>query len=107
MPEQQLGVARGAGTPGLSWQPRCTIAGGPRGDRLRGRADGRLVCGFGGPDRIAGGPGRDRLLGGVGDDSIDARGGGFDVIGCGPGGDTVHADRADYVGVDCEQVTRQ
>ena len=105
--EQQLAVAQGAASPGLSWQPRCTIAGGTRGDRQRGRADRELVCGFGGPDRLAGGPGRDRLLGGDGNDSIDARGGGFDVVGCGPGADTVRGDRTDYVGVDCEQVTRR
>jgi Tol biopolymer transport system component len=105
--EQQLGVAQGAASPGLSWQPRCTIAGGVRGDRLRGRAGSELVCGFGGPDRLAGGPGRDRLLGGDGNDWIDARGGGFDIVGCGPGADAVQADRTDYVGVDCERVTRR
>ncbi len=103
---RRLGGARGAASPGLSWQPRCTVAGGARGDRLRGRLGTALVCGFEGSDRLTGGPGRDRLLGGDGDDTIDARGGGFDVVGCGPGSDTVRADRADYVGVDCEQVRR-
>ena len=73
----------------------------------RGRAGSELVCGFGGPDRLAGGPGRDRLIGGDGNDSIDARGGGFDVVGCGLGRDSVVADRSDYVGVDCERVTRR
>jgi Tol biopolymer transport system component len=83
--EQQLVVARGAASPGLSWQPRCTIVGSLRGDRLRGAAESDLVCGFGGPDRLVGGPGRDRLL----------------------GADVVRADRSDYVGVDCERVTRR
>ena len=105
-PERDLGVGVGADTPGLSWQPRCTIAGGARGDRLRAGVGGELVCGFGGPDQIVGGPGPDRLLGGEGDDAIDARGGGFDVVGCGQGHDVVKADRADLVGVDCERVTR-
>ena len=107
--ERQLPlIVRGlSGTLGLSWQPRCTTTGGARGDRLRGGEGGELVCGFGGPDRLSGGPGRDRLLGGDGNDSIDARGGGFDVVGCGPGKDAVRADRADYVGVDCERVTRR
>jgi TolB protein len=107
--ERQLPViARGLyGTLGLSWQPRCMTAGGTRGDRLRGGEDGELVCGFGGPDRLSGGPGRDRLLGGDGNDSIEARGGGVDVVGCGPGTDTAHVDPLDYVGVDCERVTRR
>ena len=91
----------------VSWQPICARSGGPRADRLVGTARGELICGLGGADRITGGRGRDRLIGGDGHDSIDARGGGFDVVGCGLGADTVHADRTDYVGVDCERVTRR
>jgi RTX calcium-binding nonapeptide repeat (4 copies) len=50
--------------------------------------------------------GKDRLFGGEGADSLNAKGGGFDVVGGGPGRDTVRADRGDRVGVDCEGVTR-
>ena len=103
---RDLKAVRGAGSPGLSWQPRCTITGGPRADRLGGSAGSDLVCGLGGDDRITGGTGRDRLLGGDGDDAIDARDRGFDVVGCGSGRDTVRADRVDLVGVDCELVSR-
>ena len=91
----------------VSWQPTCTRSGGPRADRLAGTERTELICGLGGADRITGGPGRDRLFGGDGNDAIDARDGTFDVIGCGPGRDTVRADRSDYVGVDCERVTRR
>jgi hypothetical protein len=48
----------------------------------------------------------DRLFGQQGDDRIDARDGGFDGVGCGPGRDVALADRADLVGVDCERVVR-
>jgi Tol biopolymer transport system component len=88
------------------WQPRCTRSGTARTDRLRGTAGAELVCGLGGADRIVGGRGGDRLFGGDGDDTIDARDGAFDVVGCGPGWDTVAADRRDVVGVDCERVSR-
>lgn len=107
--QRKLGAAPSnsdEGQGGLSWQPRCTVGGSSNANRLRARASDELVCGFGGDDVIFGGPGRDRLLGGDGDDSIDARGGGFDVVGCGSGHDAVRADRADYLGVDCERVTR-
>jgi Ca2+-binding RTX toxin-like protein len=65
------------------------------------------ICGFAGADRIAGGGGRDRLFGGDGNDTIAARDGAFDVVGCGPGTDTAHVDPLDYVGVDCERVSRR
>ena len=64
-------------------------------------------AGLGGADRITGGRGRDRLFGGEDNDTIDARDGSFDVVGCGPGHDTVVTDRIDLVGVDCERVTRR
>ena len=92
---------------GVSWQSTCTCSGGPRADRLAGTARGELICGLGGSDRITGGRGRDRLLGGDGNDTIDARDGTFDVVGCGQGTDTARVDRLDYVGVDCERVSRR
>ena len=42
-----------------------------------------------------------------GNDRIVARDGRYDVIGCGPGRDSVLADRGDLVGSDCEQVVRR
>jgi TolB protein len=90
-----------------SWQPVCTRRGGAGPNRLAGTRAAEILCGGSGPDAIAGGPARDRLFGEPGDDSIDARDGGFDVVGCGAGRDRVRADRADLVGVDCELVTRR
>ena len=78
-----------------------------RADAIQGSAGADQLCGLGGADVITGGKGRDRIFGQIGDDRIHARDGTFDVIGCGPGADTVHADRSDYVGVDCERVTRR
>ena len=54
---------------------------------------------------LSGGLGNDRLFGEGGNDTFHARDSRFDVIGCGPGLDTVHADRRDLVGKDCERVT--
>jgi Tol biopolymer transport system component len=88
------------------WQPRCTRIGTPRGDRLGGSTGRDLLCGLGGRDRLRGGRGEDRLFGAGGDDRIEARDGAFDVVGCGPGRDSVVADRRDLVGEDCERVLR-
>jgi Tol biopolymer transport system component len=85
------------------WQPRCTRSGTSGRDRLAGSSGAELLCGLGGDDRIRGGRGRDRLFGGSGDDRIHSRDGAFDVVGCGPGRDTVLADRRDLVGEDCER----
>lgn len=90
----------------LSWQPICTVQGDDGPNVLRASRSGDVICGLGGNDRIFGGPGRDRIFGGAGNDVIDVRGGGFDVVGCGAGVDTVLADRSDYVGADCEHVKR-
>jgi RTX calcium-binding nonapeptide repeat (4 copies)/WD40-like Beta Propeller Repeat len=88
------------------WQPLCTRRGSARGDRLAGTAGAEVLCGRGGSDRIDGRGGVDRLFGGAGQDVLVAADGGFDVVGCGDGPDTVRADRADLVGVDCERVRR-
>ena len=50
------------------------------------------------------GPGSDFVLGGDGDDSITVRDGFGDVVECGPGNDTVTADRADVLS-GCENVS--
>jgi Tol biopolymer transport system component len=89
-----------------SWQPLCTRSGSSRADRIRGGSGADVLCGLGGNDVITGGDGRDRIFGQGGNDRIDTRDGIFDVIGCGEGRDTVVADGADLVGVDCERVSR-
>ena len=104
---RELEAARGVANPGLSWQPACALSGTSRADRLQARVGGQRVCGLGGDDAIRGGAARDQLFGETGDDWIDARGGGFDVVGCGLGVDRVLADRRDLVGLDCERVTRR
>jgi Ca2+-binding RTX toxin-like protein len=99
-----LGKLEGAAP---SWQPLCTRSGSERADTIQDSSPADQLCGrLGGADLITGGEGRDRLFGGDGNDMIHASDGTFDVVGCGAGADTVHADRSDYVGVDCERVTR-
>jgi Tol biopolymer transport system component len=88
------------------WQPRCTHAGTARADRLVGGSGSDLLCARAGRDLLRGARGRDRLFGGDGDDRIEARDGAFDVVGCGPGRDTVLADGRDLVGEDCERTQR-
>lgn len=72
---------------------------------LRGSEHDEVICGLGGADTITGGRGTDRLFGESGNDWINAKDGAFDVVGCGPGTDTVAADLVDLVGRDCERVT--
>ena len=57
-----------------------------------------------GNDVVDPGPGSDFVLGGDGDDRITARDGFGDVVECGPGTDTVTADRADVLS-GCENVS--
>jgi hemolysin type calcium-binding protein len=56
-----------------------------------------------GNDLVDPGPGSDFVLAGDGDDSVAARDGFGDVVECGPGNDTVTADRADVLS-GCENV---
>ncbi len=88
-----------------------TLDGGPGNDDV----DGGM-----GDDTITGGPGRDSIAGDrrggdcgpvwcklpFGNDTIDARDGEVDSVGCGFGEDTVYADANDVVSGDCEHVTR-
>ena len=97
----------GGGGVGPDWQPLCTRRGTVRGDSVPGSSGADLLCGLRGEDKIHGGAGRDRLFGEEGDDRFLARDGEFDVVGCGPGSDTVFADRQDLVGRDCERVVRR
>jgi Ca2+-binding RTX toxin-like protein len=57
-----------------------------------------------GNDVVNPGPGSDFVLGGDGDDAVTARDGFGDVVECGPGNDTVTADRADVLS-GCENVS--
>jgi Tol biopolymer transport system component len=88
------------------WQPLCTRRGGAKRDTIAGTAARELLCGRGGADRIDGARGLDRIFGGAGNDVLAAVDGGFDVVGCGLGLDTVRADGGDLVGVDCERIRR-
>jgi hypothetical protein len=82
------------------------LLGGPNGDTLRGHGGNDRLEGRGGNDTLFGGHGRDVLLGGPGDDRILARDGDPDSITCGPGRDSVVADKVDQVAGDCQQVDR-
>jgi Tol biopolymer transport system component len=95
------------------WQPRCTLYGTSRADRLVGTAGRDVICALGGDDtvealagddvviggdgndRIDGGTGEDRLFGAFGDDAIDAQDGAPDVVDGGPGLDSATADAVD------------
>lgn len=57
-------------------------------------------------DILRGNKGVDTHAGGAGDDYIDARGDRGDIVTCGDGNDTVLADPADSIAVDCEAVDR-
>jgi Ca2+-binding RTX toxin-like protein len=76
---------------------RAKLVGTASANRLRGTTGADLICGLGGGDRITGGAGSDRLFGEQRNDVIDARDGGFDIVGCGPGRDTALADKTDTV----------
>jgi hypothetical protein len=92
-----------------------TMNGTAFGDVLRGLAGNDRLNGRGGNDRLFGGAGHDSLTGGAGvdlldagtgNDRISARDGTRDTVRCGPGRDTVVADRRDSVSRDCETVRR-
>jgi Ca2+-binding RTX toxin-like protein len=83
-------------------------------DRLRGLAGNDLLAGGPGNDLLIGGPGNDVLIGGpgrdsfialAGNDTIDSRDGVAESVLCGPGRDTVRADRADRL-IGCEVIRR-
>ncbi len=106
-------------------QKNVTKVGSARADVLRGGGGNDTLRGLGGHDRLFGGSGNDRLFGGNGNDRLDggrgrdvldggrgndlilARDKAVDTIRCGPGRDSVVADRADKVAKDCETVRRR
>jgi uncharacterized repeat protein (TIGR01451 family) len=75
-------------------------------DRLDGRAGRDRLYGGSGNDRLTGGPDVDTIFGGSGRDRVYVRGGGRDVVDCGPGYDTVFADKKDAALPRCEIVHR-
>ena len=74
-------------------------------DRLYGRGGSDTLVGGPGNDLLDGGAGSDRLVAGAGNDTVKARDGRRDSIDCGPGRDSVTADRADVVR-GCERIAR-
>jgi dipeptidyl aminopeptidase/acylaminoacyl peptidase len=77
-------------------------------DRLSGSIFGDTIRTFAGDDEIAPGPGADDVDAGSGNDVVQAtRDGTRDLIRCGPGRDTVVADRRDRMARDCERVIRR
>lgn len=75
-------------------------------DELCGRSGDDDINGGAGDDDISGGRGHDRISGGRGNDHIFVRDGERDRVTCGPGRDTVRADKRDAVAKDCEKVAR-
>ncbi len=82
------------------------LLGGAGKDRLLGGAGNDRLRGGAGADRLSGGAGRDRFEGGPGNDTIEAADGISEPIRCGPGRDTVRADRGDRL-IGCERVSRR
>jgi dipeptidyl aminopeptidase/acylaminoacyl peptidase len=86
------------------WVPRCGLRVQSPHSRLVDHIGGRLVCGSNRADTIVSARGADHIFGGEGNDVISAANGRFDLIGCGPGADSVIADWQDHVGSDCERL---
>jgi Ca2+-binding RTX toxin-like protein len=103
------------------------IVGTNSGEQINGTSNAEEIRGLEGSDEISDGLGADSVYGGIGGDnligtasdtSVDRFYGGSgedifqprdvpavkDMVSCGPGTDTVYADKADVVGGDCEQV---
>ncbi len=82
------------------------LLGGAGRDRLEGGRGNDTLLGGAGNDTLLGGAGRDRFEGGPGNDTIEAADGISETIRCGPGRDTVRADRGDRL-TGCERVSRR
>lgn len=83
------------------------VDGGTGNDKVYGDAGNDTVKGGDGNDYVSGGAGTDNLSGGAGKDVINSRDSSRDVVSCGPGRDTVTADKRDKVAKDCEHVKRK
>ena len=73
-------------------------------DTVRGGPGSDTVDAGAGSDTVNPGAGADLVRGGDGDDTISARDGVADAVDCGPGTDTVTADRSDVL-TGCENVS--
>ena len=82
------------------------VVGGPGDDRIHGGRQGDKILGGPGADGINGGLGHDLIKAGKGGDRIVANDGMRDHIICGPGFDSVKADKRDRIARDCERVLR-
>jgi RTX calcium-binding nonapeptide repeat (4 copies)/Domain of unknown function DUF11 len=85
---------------------RDRLIGGRGADRLTGGAGNDRLTGGAGDDTLSPGSGRDAVDAGAGNDTINAVDGVRETIECGPGRDTVRADRRDRL-KHCEKVTRK
>src|SRR5215218_10465425 len=92
-----------AGT-ALAALPR--IVGTNSGEQINGTRNAEEIRGLEGSDEISDGLGADLIYGGSGEDNLQPRDvpAVKDMVSCGPGTDTVYADKADDVGGDCERV---
>jgi hemolysin type calcium-binding protein len=84
----------------------CTRLGTDAADVLEGTTGPDVLCGAAGADRLTGRGGPDVFRAGAGNDVLQARDGVADAVACGPGRDSVTADRRDRVNRDCERVRR-
>jgi Ca2+-binding RTX toxin-like protein len=75
-------------------------------DVLEGRAGRDHLFGYAGNDILVGGLGKDVIEAGRGNDTIRAREKTRDIVRCGPGTDTVTADKVDAL-TNCENVSRR
>lgn len=81
------------------------LRGGDGDDELEGGRDRDILDGGAGDDQLNGGHDPDAVAGGPGNDRILARGGGRDVVDCGPGRDVAFVDSRDVVRR-CERISR-
>jgi Ca2+-binding RTX toxin-like protein len=86
-----------------SYSGRVTFHGRAGGDTFVGGPGADVADVGSGNDLVDPGPGSDFVLGGDGDDTVSVRDGFADVVECGPGADSVTADRVDVLS-GCENV---
>ncbi len=83
-----------------------TIVGGSGVELVEGHGGNDTISGGSGNDDLGGGQGRDKIDAGAGNDRVSTRDGYAETVRCGPGRDTLRADRRDR-GIGCERIQRQ